>query len=118
MHYAKFLTSDEVFTLPATFSDGTTADTHWKKCAHVEFERWRQAEQSGDAAKLERGKQKFIAACLVNPDGTRAMSDADSIKLTAEGVAILFPLALRASGIVKAKGDDPGNASGEEAPST
>lgn len=118
MNYARFLTSDEVITLPAKFSDGTEADTHWKKCAHVDFERWRQAEQSDDAAKVERGKQKFIACCLVNPDGTRAMTDADSIKLTAEGVAILFPLALRASGIAKKKADAPGNASGGEAPST
>ncbi len=118
MNYSRFLTSDEIITLPATFSDGTQADTHWKKCAHVDFERWRQAEQADDVAKIERGKQKFIAACLVNPDGTRAMTDADSIKLTAEGVSILFPLALQASGIVKPKGDAPGNASGEEAPST
>ena len=46
MNYSRFLTSDEIITLPATFSDGTQADTHWKKCAHVDFERWRQAEQA------------------------------------------------------------------------
>jgi len=113
MSYNRFLTSDEVITLKAKFGDGTEADTHWKKCAHVDFERWRAAEHSGDAGKVERSKQQFIAACLVEPDGTRALSDKDSIKLTAEGVSVLFPLALEASGIVKRpdpKADSPDGA--------
>lgn len=111
MSYDKFLVSDEIITLQAKFSDGTEADTYWKKCAHVDFERWRQAENSDDPV---RGKQQFIAACLVNQDGSRAISDKDSIKLTAEGVSILFPLALQASGITK----PVGNGSGEAAQST
>jgi len=108
--YDQFLTSDKVITIAATMPDGSKHDTHWKKCSHVDFERWRTAEQSGDAGKIERAKQLFIAACLVNPSGDRALSEKESIKLTAEGVATLFPLALEASGIVKRpdpKGDSP-----------
>lgn len=116
MSYNQFLTSDTIITLPAKFGDGTDGETHWKKCAHLDFERWRQAEQSGDLGQIERAKQKFIAACLVNADGRRALTDAESIKLTAEGVNILFPLALEASGI--AKRPDAGNASGEEVSNT
>lgn len=115
MSYDKFLASDEIISLRAKFSDGTEADTHWKKCRHTEVERFRFAEGSGDLAQVERAKQKLIAASLVNPDGSRAITEADSLKLTAEGVNILFPLALQASGI--AKRPDPGNAGGE-APST
>jgi hypothetical protein len=114
--YDRFLISDEIITLPAKFGDGTEADTYWKKCAHVDFERWREAETSDNPAKTERGKQQFIAACLVNQDGTRAISDKDSIKLTAEGVSILFPLALQSSGITKQA--DAGNALGEAPQST
>lgn len=116
MNYAKFLISDEIITLPAKFGDGTEADTYWKKCAHVDFERWRLAEKSDDLAKTERGKQQFIAACLVNQDGTRAITDKDSVKLTAEGVAILFPLALQASGLTQSV--EAGNDSGEAPQST
>lgn len=108
--YDQFLTSDNIITLKAKMPDGSEHDTHWKKCSHVDFERWRTAEQSGDAGKIERAKQKFIAACLVGPDGSKALDEKESIKLTAEGVATLFPLALEASGIVKRpdpKGDSP-----------
>ena len=100
MSYNRFIVNDDIITLKAKFSDGTEADTHWKKCAHFYYERWRAAEASNDPAKLERAKQVFIAASLVNPDGTPAFSEKDSIKLTTEGVVILFPLALEANGIV------------------
>ena len=108
--YDQFLTSDNIITLRATMPDGTEHDTHWKKCAHLDFERWRSAEQSNDPAKIERAKQVFISACLVDANGARALTEKDSIKLTAEGVSVLFPLALEASGIVKRpdpKGDSP-----------
>lgn len=116
MSYEQFLTGDTIVTLPAKFSNGVQMDVHFKKCAHVDFERWRAAENSGKPAEVERGKQLFIAKCLVEADGTRALTDAKSIELSAEGVAILFPLALEASGIVKRP--DAGNDSGEEASST
>jgi len=116
MSYDKFLKNNTAITREAKFTDGTVADVHFVKCAHIDFERWRQAEKSEDPAQLERGKQLFIAACLVNPDGSRAITDEDSIKLTAEGVSILFPLALETSGITKRA--DPGNVGGEEVPST
>lgn len=116
MSYNQFLVSDTIITLPAKFGDGTEGDTYWKKCAHLDFERWRLAEQSDHFGQIERAKQKLIASCLVNADGTRALTDAESIKLTAEGVNILFPLALEASGI--AKRPDAGNASGGEASNT
>lgn len=118
MSYAQFVTNDEIITLTAKFSNGTEAPTYWKKAAHVEFERWRHAEQSEDLSRIERGKQLFIAATLVNEDGTRAFTDKDSIKLTAEGVSVLWPLALQAAGILRPKDVSPGNASGEEASST
>lgn len=100
MSYNRFLVSDEIITLKAEMPDGSEHDTHWKKCQHTYYERWRAAEASGDLGKLERAKQVFIAASLVNPDGTPAMSERDSIKLTTEGVLVLFPKALEANGIV------------------
>jgi len=108
--YDQFLTNDQVITLKAKMPDGTEHDTYWKKCPHFYFERLQAEERSGDVSKIERAKQLFIAACLVNPDGTKALDAKESIKLTAEGVATLFPLALEASGIVKRpdpKGDSP-----------
>lgn len=115
MSYAKFLVSDEIITLTAKLG-GEDHPTHWRKCSHVEFEQWRHAEQSTDPSVVERGKQKFIAACLLNPDGTPGMTAKESIGLTAEGVAALFPLALEASGIMSRP--DPKNDSGEGASST
>ncbi len=110
MSYADFLVSDEIITLTANLG-GKDHPTYWKKCSHVEFERWRHAEQSEDAGVVERGKQKFIAACIVNQDGSPGMTAKESIGLTAEGVSILFPLALEASGIVNRP--EPKNDSGE-----
>lgn len=115
--YDKFLTGPDLIESEATFTDGTKVAVFFKKCAHVDFERWRLAEQSGDPVKIERGKQKFIASCLVNPDGKRAMTDEQSLCLTAEGVTILFPLALEASGIAR-KAEPAGNDSGEAAANT
>ena len=100
MNYSKFLVSDEIITLKATMPDGSEHDTHWKKCQHTYYERWRAAEASGDLGKIERAKQQFIAASLVNPDGTPALTERDSIKLTTEGVMCLFPKAMEANGIV------------------
>ena len=100
MSYTQFLTNDQIIALKATMPDGSEHETYWKKCQHVYYERWRAAEQSGDPGKMERAKQQFIAASLVNQDGTAALSDKDSIKLTSEGVLTLFPKALEANGIV------------------
>ena len=100
----------------ATMPDGTEGKVYFRKCAHVDFERWRHAEDSDNPAEVERGKQRFIAACLVEPDGMEVFTDEDSIGLTSEGVATLFPLALEASGLVKRP--DPKNDSGGEASST
>lgn len=100
MSYDRFLTSDEIITIPAKFSDGTESPTYWKRCAHFHYERWKAAENSKNPAEVERAKQRFIAASLVNQDGTPAMSEKDSIKLTSEGVLVLFPLVLEANGIV------------------
>ena len=100
MSYDRFLTNDTITKISAKFSDGTEAPTYWKKCAHVHYERWKAAEKSGNPSEMERAKQKFIAASLVNADGTPAMSERDSIKLTSEGVLVLFPLVLEANGIV------------------
>ena len=100
MFYDRFIVGDDIITLKATMPDGSEHDTYWKKCQHTYYERWRAAEASGDLAKVERAKQQFIAASLVNPDGTPAMSERDSIKLTTEGVLVLFPKALEANGIV------------------
>lgn len=116
MSYEQFLTSTDVITKRAKFSDGTESDVHFVKCAHLDFERWRAAENSGKPGEVERGKQVFISKCLVDPEGKPALTEAKSLHLTAEGVAILFPLALEASGIVKRP--DAGNGSGEEASST
>ncbi|PZQ09940.1 MAG: hypothetical protein DI565_20285 [Ancylobacter novellus] len=116
MDYGRFLTDSSVISRSATFSDGTVADVHFIKCSHLDFERFRASENSTNPADVERAKQRFIAAVLVNPDGTRAMSDDDSIKLTAEGVSILLPLALETSGIIKRQ--DAGNAGGGEAETT
>jgi len=116
MSYDRFLTNDEIIELPAKFSDGTEAHTYWKKCAHIHYERWKAADASGDLGKIERAKQQFIAASLVNPDGTPAMSDRDSIKLTSEGVLVLFPLVLEANGIVARR--DPKASSPEAASDT
>lgn len=116
MSYNKFLTNDEIITLPARFTDGTEANTHWKKCPHFHYERWLAADSSGDLAKAERAKQLFIAASLVNPDGTIALSDKESIKLTSEGVMVLFPLVLEANGIVSRR--DPKAPSVAEVPDT
>ena len=115
--YAQFTTQGGgVIEREAEFPDGTKAPVYFRKCAHVDFEKWRHAEQSDNPANVERGKQIFIAACLVNQDGSRAMTDEESIGLTAEGVSILFPLALEASGLTKRP--DAKNDSGEEATST
>ncbi|TAA20292.1 hypothetical protein [Pseudoxanthomonas winnipegensis] len=116
MDYRRFLTDSSVISRSATFSDGTVDDVHFIKCSHLDFEKFMAAEKSSNPAEVERAKQRFIAAVLVNPDGTRAMSDDDSIKLTAEGVSILLPLALETSGIIKRA--DPGNAGGGEAETT
>ena len=116
MSYEQFLTSKSVITKQATMPDGTVSDVHFVKCAHVDFVRWQQAEQSGKPADVERGKQVFISKCLVDAEGNPALSEAKSLHLTAEGVNVLFPLALEASGVIKRK--EPGNGSGEEASST
>lgn len=116
MSYEQFLTSKTVITKQATLPDGTVSDVHFVKCAHLDFERWRAAENSGNPAEVERGKQIFISKCLVDAEGKRVLDDAKSLQLTAEGVAILFPLALEASGIVKRP--DAGNGSGEAASDT
>ena len=100
----------------AIMPDGTEGKVYFRKCAHVDFERWRHAEESDNPAEVERGKQRFIAACLVEPDGMEVFTDEDSVGLTSEGVQILFPLALEASGLVKRP--DPKNGSGGEASST
>ena len=55
MSYEQFLTSKTVITKQATMPDGTVADVHFVKCAHVDFVRWQQAEQSGKPADVERG---------------------------------------------------------------
>lgn len=86
----------------------------WDK--HVDFMRWQAAEHSDKPGEVERGKQVFIAKCLVDADGNPALTEAKSLHLTAEGVNVLFPLALEVNGLIKRK--DPGNGSGEAAPNT
>lgn len=108
--YDQFLTNDQVITLKAKMPDGSEHDTHWKKCPHFYFERLQAHERSGDVAQIERAKQMFIAASLVNPDGTRALTEKQSIQLTSEGVVALFPLAMQANNLVQRpdpKGDSP-----------
>lgn len=116
MSYEVFMQSKTPIPIEAAMPDGSVETIHFVKCSHLAFERWRMAEQSDKPAEVERAKQKFIAACLVNPDGTPAMTEDDSIGLTAEGVSVLFPLALETSGITKRK--DSGNDSGEEVEAT
>lgn len=116
MSYEQFLTSKTVITKQATMPDGTVSDVHFVKCAHVDFMRWQAAEHSDKPGEVERGKQVFIAKCLVDADGNPALTEAKSLHLTAEGVNVLFPLALEVNGLIKRK--DPGNGSGEAAPNT
>lgn len=116
MSYEQFLTSKTVITKQATMPDGTVSEVHFVKCAHVDFVRWQQAEQSGKPAEIERGKQVFISKCLVDAEGNPALTEAKSLHLTAEGVNALFPLALEASGVIKRK--EPGNGLGEDPSNT
>ena len=108
--------SKTIVTKRATMPDGSEEDMHFIKCSHLDFERWRAAENSGKPADVERGKQVFISRCLVDADGNHVLTEAKSLQLTAEGVAVLFPLALEASGIVKRP--DSGNGSGGAASNT
>src|SRR5690625_5173637 len=108
--YEKFMASDDIITRKVKMPDGSEHETHWKKCPYYYFERWRRAEASENPAEAERAKQLYIAATLVNPDGTRALSEKDSIKLTAAGVSCLFPVALEVNDLVNRpdpKGDSP-----------
>lgn len=114
--YNQFLSGSGTVAREVVLPDGTEATIHFRKCAHVDFEKWRHAEDSDNPAEVERGKQRFIAACLVDESGERIFTDSASVGLTSEGVQILFPLALEASGLVRRP--DPKNGSGEEASST
>lgn len=117
MSYEKFRQSKTPIAVEATMPDGSVETVHFIKCSHMDFERWRMAENSSDPSVVERAKQQFIAACLVDADGARALTEKESIGLTAEGVSVLLPLALEVSGITKRKSES-GNGSGEAAEST
>ena len=114
--YNQFLSGNGTVAREVVLPDGTEATLHFRKCAHVDFEKWRHAEESENPHDVERGKQIFIAACLVDESGDRIFTDSASVGLTSEGVQILFPLALEASGLVKRP--DPKNDLGGEASST
>lgn len=100
--------SDQIHEREVELSDGRKHRLHFRELPVVEFRRFHLAEASGDEDARANSLAKLIAASVVEPDGTPALTVKDAARLRPDAANAILAAILDVNGFVAAK--KPGSA--------
>lgn len=89
LHDSLFI-SDTVHERDIELPDGSVHTFRFRELSAAEFRRFGLAEVSGDDEKRTMSVFKLIAASVVNPDGSPAMTEMQAARLKSEPAKALF----------------------------
>lgn len=96
---------DEIHQREIELPDGSKHSFNFRELSALEFRRFHIAENSGDEDKRAGAVARLIAASLVNPDGSAAITEKQAAKLKTAPASALFMAILE----INAAGRPAGN---------